>query len=141
MLSASGRGLSAPRIRWVLYLRARNKRKEINKSKTYVHHRAAFAYTVIRDAVAYSHRRFNEPWPPTSKEPPGKNASPTKYFEKVCVCMNSIGLQFAASYTRFNKSPKSFWEEPRCKVPVGYNGTPQIHPKTVPSHSTITTSI
>ena len=33
--------------------------------------------------------------------------------------------------------PKVILEEPRHKVPIGYNGTPQIHPQNCPS--TITT--
>jgi len=37
--------------------------------------------------------------------------------------------------------PKIIWEEPSLKVPAGYNGTPQITPKTTPSRSRIITPI
>jgi len=30
--------------------------------------------------------------------------------------------------------PKVIWEELRRKVPASYNGKPQIHPQTAPSH-------
>jgi len=35
----------------------------------------------------------------------------------------------------------SYADKMRRKVPIGYNGTPQIHPKTAPFPSTITTPI
>jgi len=37
--------------------------------------------------------------------------------------------------------PKVIWEEPRHKVPIGYNGMPRIQPQSAPSPSTITTPI
>jgi len=44
-------------------------------------------------------------------------------------------------YIQEKVQSKVIWEEPRRKVPTGYNGTPQIQPQSCSFPSTMTTAI
>jgi len=58
----------------------------------------------------------------------------------MCVCVLK-NQETETISTHEQVLPKVIWEELHRKVPTGYNGMPQIHPKTASSPSMITSPI
>ena len=49
-------------------------------------------------------------------------------------------FQWYITYCQYEQVlPKVIWKEPHCKVPISYNGMPQIYPQNCPFHLMITT--